>query len=196
MTLQQFIKKYDYKGSVVLLEGKRDVNEKDTEKLISLGRLLAAKTKDILFRSGNAGGADYYFSQGVAEVNPKRLQSVIPYSNHRRKDNKAYSTISLDDIDIVNEPNVIYQSKFNKKTESLIDKYITGNIDRYSIKSAYIIRDTVKVIGTKNIQSADFGIFYDDLNNPMSGGTGHTMNICKHNNIGFINQLVWFSWLE
>jgi hypothetical protein len=196
MTLKQFIKKYDFEGSVVLLEGKRTVTESDIEKLISLGKLLASKTKHILFRSGNASGADYYFSCGVASVNPKRLQSIIPYRNHRQRENNAYYTISLDEINIVNEPDVIYQSKFNKKTENLIDNYVSGNVNRFTIKSAYILRDTVKVIGTTNINPADFGIFYDDLANPMSGGTGHTMKICTHNSIPFINQSVWFNWLN
>ena len=196
MTLKQFINKFDFKGSVVLLEGKRKVNENDKEKLISLGKLLTSKTKYILFRSGNAIGADYYFSQGVASLNPERLQSVTPYKNHRQKENSAYYMVSLDEINIVKEPEVIYQSKFNRKTENLIDKFVSGNVNRFTVKGAYIIRDTVKVIGTKNINPANFGIFYDDLANPMCGGTGHTMNICNHNNIPFINQSVWFRWLN
>ncbi|MBW1660271.1 MAG: hypothetical protein JRJ48_07220, partial [Deltaproteobacteria bacterium] len=58
MTLDQFIDRYDKEGAVVLLEGKRKVPEDDKEKLIALGRLLASRTKKMIFRSGNAQGAD------------------------------------------------------------------------------------------------------------------------------------------
>lgn len=196
MTLEQFINQYDFNGSIVLLEGKRDVIETDKEKLIKLSRILTDKTKNILFRSGNADGADYYFSIGISEIDNSRLQAITPYTGHRKKENKAYDTISLDDINIVAEPEVVYQSKQNKKTEKLIDQYVSGNKNRYSIKAAYIIRDTIKVIGTGQIKPATFGIFYDDLLNPMTGGTGHTMKICKQNNIDFIDQRIWIKWID
>lgn len=65
------------------------------------------------FRSGNADGADFYFSKGVLQVAPDRLQVITPYKNHRQKKNKANETISLDQIDLLNEPEVVYQSKNN-----------------------------------------------------------------------------------
>lgn len=195
MTLKDFIKQFDKDNSIVLLEGKRNVLEADKENLISLGKLLTSNTSKMIFRSGNADGADYYFSVGVSTVDNSRLQVVTPYTGHRQKLNQAYNTISLDEINIVAEPEVVYQSKSNKKTERLIDQYISGARDRYSIKAAYIIRDTIKVIGASNIESAAFGIFYDDLNKPKEGGTGHTMRVCEQNNIPFITQKVWFKWL-
>lgn len=195
MTLEEFIKEFDTANSIVLLEGKRDVLEQDKEKLIALGKLLASKTKYMIFRSGNAEGSDQLFSEGVAQVDYTRLQVITPYSGHRKKTNQAYKTISLDDINIAAEPEVVYQSKSNKKTEKLIDKFVSGNKDRYTIKAAYIIRDTIKAIGTKEIKSATFGIFYDDLDNPMSGGTGHTMNVCNQHKIPIVNQKIWFNWL-
>jgi hypothetical protein len=196
MTLKAFIKKFDKDNAVVLLEGKRTVLEADKEKLFLLGKLLASKTTKMTFRSGNAEGADQLFSDGVASVDNRRLQVITPYSGHRQKTNQAYETISLDDIDIASEPEVIYQSKSNRKTEKLIDQYVSGDINRNSIKAAYIIRDTMKAIGSDDIIPATFGIFYDDLENPMAGGTGHTMNICIQNNIPIINQEVWLQWLE
>jgi hypothetical protein len=84
----------------------------------------------------------------------------------------------------------------NKKMERLIDKYASGDKNRFTIKAAYIIRDTIKAIGTGDIPPATFGIFYDDLEDPMTGGTGHTMNVCSQNNIPIIDQTVWFKWLE
>ncbi|MEI7981492.1 MAG: hypothetical protein WCI71_07540 [Bacteroidota bacterium] len=195
MTLSEFIDQYDHDHSIVLLEGKRDVKESDKPKLFELGRLLATRTTKMLFRSGNAGGADHFFSSGVASADHTRLQVITPYAGHRQKTSQAYETISLDEIDIAAEPEVIYQSKLNKKTKKLVDQYVSGDKSRFAIKASYIIRDTIKVIGTKEIKPATFGIFYDDLNNPKSGGTGHTMNICEQNGIPVTDQSIWFSWL-
>jgi len=195
MTLREFIKEFDKDNSIVLLEGKRNVIDEDKEKLTALGRLLASRTKKMLFRSGNAAGSDQLFSDGVTEVNNKRLQVITPYSGHRKKTNQSYDTISLDDINITNEPEVLYQSKSNKKMEKLIDQFVSGDKNRYTIKAAYIIRDTIKAIGTDEIKPATFGIFYDDLDNPIAGGTGHTMNVCEQNNIPIIDQKIWFKWL-
>jgi len=181
---------------VVLLEGKRDVPDTEKDKLIVLGRLIAEKTNNILFRSGNAAGADYYFAQGVSGINPDRLQVITPYFGHRKKYNKAYHSVSLDEVNLSKEPEVVYQSKQNKKTEKLVDRFVAGEKDRYSIKAAYILRDTVKVIGAADIKPASFAIFYDNLQNPMTGGTGHTMNVCKQNRIEFIDQNTWFKWLN
>ena len=195
MLLNGFIKNFDKDNSIVLLEGKRNVLEEDKDKLIKLGRLLASKTKIMTFRSGNANGSDQLFSDGVTEVDNKRLQVIIPYTGHRQKTNQAYDTISLDDINIAAEPEVLYQSKSNKKTENIIDKFASGERNQNTIAAAYIIRDTIKVIGTDDIKPATFGIFYDDLENPRTGGTGHTMNVCEQNNIPLIDQNIWFKWL-
>jgi len=195
MTLKDFITQFDKDNSIVLLEGKRNVLDADKEKLVLLGKLLASNTSKMIFRSGNADGADYYFSTGVSAVDNSRLQVITPYTGHRQKSNQAYETISLDEINIVADTEVVYQSKSNKKTEKLIDRYISGSRDRYAMKAAYIIRDTIKAIGTKEIKPATFGIFYDDLDKPKEGGTGHTMKVCEQNNIPIIDQKIWFKWL-
>ena len=196
MTFNEFLTNFDVDNSIVLLEGKRDVLDADKEKLKALGKLLASKTSKMIFRSGNAEGSDQFFSEGVSEIDKKRLQVITPYSGHRQKTNQAYETISLDEINIAEEPEIVYQSKNNKKTEKLIDKYVSGDKNPFTIKAAYIIRDTIKAIGTSEIKPSTFGIFYDDLTNPESGGTGHTMNVCRQNNIPIIDQKIWFNWLE
>lgn len=196
MTLKDFLEKYDKAGSIVLLEGKRKVPESDAEKLTRLGRLLAEKSSHIIFRSGNAEGSDHLFSQGVASVCPQRLQVITPYAGHRQKHNQAYETFPLDNINMAEEPEVVYQSKQNKRVGKLIDQYVEGQVNRISIKAAYIIRDTVKVIGTSEIPPATVGIFYNDLARPEDGGTGHTINICKQNNVPSIDQTIWIEWLE
>jgi hypothetical protein len=195
MKLEEFLESYDFEGSIVLLEGKRNVIESDKEKLIKLGELLTVKSKFIKFRSGNADGADFYFAKGVTSIDSSRFEVIVPYSGHRKKENHAYSTISLDNIDLANEPEVVYQSKRNHKTEKLIDKFVDGESNRVTIKAAYIIRDTIKVIGTSEVRPANFAIFYEDFSNPNTGGTGHTMDICKENGVKFIDQSVWGEWV-
>ncbi len=196
MKFKDFITRFDNENSIVLLEGKRKVLDADKTQLTSLGKLLASKTTKMTFRSGNAEGADHFFSAGVTSVDPKRLQVITPYSGHRIKTNIAFETFSLDDINLATEPDLIYQSKSNKKTEKLIDQFVAGDKNRFSIKAAYIIRDTIKVIGTVKIKPATFGIFYDDVDDPMTGGTGHTMKVCLQNNIPIADQNIWFKWLE
>jgi hypothetical protein len=195
MTLNEFIEQFDTDDSIVLLEGKREVLPSETNSLFQLGKILAAKTGKIKFRSGNALGADYYFSMGVVSVDSTRLEVITPYAKHRQKTNVACETIALDDINIAAEPEVIYQSKANKKTEKLIDLYVSGHKDKYTIKAAYILRDTIKVLGADHIKPANFGIFYDDLNKPKTGGTGHTMSVCERQGIPVIDQKTWFQWL-
>lgn len=78
----------------------------------------------------------------------------------------------------------------------MIDDFASGNINQYTIKAAYIIRDTIKVLGIKDMLPASIAIFYDDLNKRVQGGTGHTMNVCQQNNIPFIDQETWFQWLD
>lgn len=193
--LQEFLDLYDSAETYILLEGKRNVLPEDQEKLVALGKLLASKSEHIIFRSGNASGADELFSKGVAEVEPSRLEVVTPYSGHRAKYNVAGEVHSLDDINVAEEPELIYHSKRHKSTSKLVDSYAAGKRDRFSMKAAYIIRDTVKVLGSSKIPKIKAGIFYDDLNEPMKGGTGHTMRVCVENDIPVITQEIWMNWL-
>jgi hypothetical protein len=195
LSLSDFIENYDFEGSVVLLEGKRNVLKIDQPKLKALGALLAQKTRFMKFRSGNSEGADDFFSEGVAAVNIERLEVIVPYTGHRKKNNRAYDTFSLDDIHLAGESDIIYYSKNNKKTEKLIDQFVAGEKNKFTIKAAYIIRDTIKVLGSEKIRPASFGVFYDDLKSPIQGGTGHTIDVCIKNKIPTVNQTTWFNWL-
>lgn len=196
MTLQTFLEQFDFPGSIVLLEGKREVKPEDVSKLEALGRLLAEASKHILFRSGNATGSDEYFSRGVAAVNPKRLEVITPYKGHRKSSQLGYTARNLDDINLLEEPEVIYGTKKTKSLQSAVDQYVAGIQNRNTLKAAYLIRDTVKVLGTRSgIPKANFAIFYDDLSNPGQGGTGHTMKVCKEHGVPLITQEVWMNWV-
>ncbi len=159
MKLEDFLAEYDRFPAVILLEGKRQVLEEDKAKLISFGRLIASRTVNLIFRSGNAEGADQWFSQGVVSVYQKRLQVITPYGGHRAKANVAYETISLEQLNLAEEPEIVYYSKGNKKTNTLIDPFVAGKRDRFTIKAAYILRDTVKVLGAAGVPPTAFGVF-------------------------------------
>jgi hypothetical protein len=195
MTLTEFINGYDREGVVVLLEGKREVLEVDRPRLVEIGRTLTTNTRHMRFRSGNAGGSDELFAEGVASVDASRMQVILPYKGHRNRQNKGYESIALEEIDLAREPEIVYLSKKNAKTSKLIDPYVSGVVNRLTTKAAYILRDTVKVLGTGSIPPAAFGIFYDDLSDPMKGGTGHTMKVCMEKDVPLIDQRTWFSWL-
>ena len=195
MRFDEFVAKYDIAGAVVLLEGKRDVKEEDRDALVAVGRLLASNTQHMVFRSGNAPGSDAYFSQGVAEIDRRRLEVITPYNGHRSRDNVAATTHSLDSVNLAAEDRVVYHSKQHGKTKKLVDEYVSGKRHQYAMKAAYILRDTVKVLGTVDIPQATAGVFYDDLNKPGEGGTGHTMRVCRENGVPVLTQEVWMRWL-
>ncbi len=197
MHFADFIKQYDQKNCIILLEGKRKVLPGDEPLLIALAEKLASNMKHARFRSGNASGSDELFAQGVSKVDASRMEVILPYSGHRRQKSLGYLTHSLDDLDLAAEPEVTYHTRSNRRNVKLIDDFVDGINNHVTIKAAYLLRDTIKVIGTMSgIPKADFAIFYDDLKNPGSGGTGHTMMVCKNNHVPFVNQTIWVEWLK
>ena len=78
----------------------------------------------------------------------------------------------------------------------MIDRYVDGHRDKIAMKAAYLLRDTAKVVGVGDADKATAGIFYDDLENPRSGGTGHTIKVCEDLNVPVFDQRVWMKWLE
>ncbi len=195
MLLLDFINEFDKPGKVVLLEGKRNVLQADQQKLFEVGEMLARKTKHILFRSGNAQGADEYFSKGVCSVHPARLQVILPYKGHRKTYAMTTDQVSLDSLDMVKEADLVYYTSKNGKNKGLIDLYLQGK-KSVGIKAAYLLRDTLKVTGTSTVPKADFALFYDDLTNPGTGGTGHTMQMCDELEVPYIDQRIYFNWIK
>ena len=201
MTVEKFVRLFDKEGMVILLEGKRNVLDFDKNKLVSIARLLASSTKNCVFRSGNADGADKYFKEGVLSIDPKRFQAIVPFKDHMKsvkEEPGLYERISLDEINLAKEPGVLYESKRNKKQKGLVESFEKGIDQKNAIKGAYIIRDTLKVTGAPSqaILPASFGIFYDDLRDPKNGGTGHTMLVCDNQLVPYVDQRVWGKWIN
>jgi len=55
-------------------------------------------------------------------------------------------------------------------------------ISSLAAKARYFLRDTVKVIGSQDhgLAPADAGLFFVNSVDPMKGGTGHTMRVCRY----------------
>ena len=195
-SLNAFLEVFDKPGSVVLLEGKRKVLPEDEDKLRLLGNLLARNSMHMRFRSGNASGSDELFSLGVAEVEPSRLEVIKPYASHRKNALQGSISYSMDDVNLSEEPEIVYQSRQHLQMAALVDKYVAQVRNRLTMKAAYILRDTVKVNGTRSgISPASVALFYDDLSNPLQGGTGHTISVCKNLHVPYCDQRVWMEWI-
>ena len=197
MIFSNFVKKYDYAGSVVLLEGKRTVSENDQPLLEALGRKLAMETVLMKFRSGNATGADYFFSLGVSSVDATRLEVIKPYSTHRSAAALTSQQYSLDDIDDKQIDMLVTKTRMNERQNGLMTCFCNNKAGSLAAKGRYILRDTLKVTGAGDaIAKASFALFYDDLEHPESGGTGHTMIICRKCDVPFADQQIWMKWLR
>ena len=57
MEFNEFCKKFE--NGIILLEGKREIDVASQEKLTAIGKRLAEKMPNAIFRSGNADGSDY-----------------------------------------------------------------------------------------------------------------------------------------
>jgi hypothetical protein len=197
--LEAFIKEYDFAGCVVLLAGSREILPMEEEKLRKLGKLLAERSNHMTFRSGNADGADQFFTQGVGEVDKSRIEVFTPYATHKQGNRRGYNAFSLEEVDVVNEPTLVEQAKENKNTKYGVEQYVKGASKGKTVANgALILRSTLMVTGASNpfVQSANFAIFYVDKTSVKSGGTGHTIQVCKNLNVPHIDQDTWFSWLE
>lgn len=196
MTFEQFLDEFDQAEKIILLIGKREVSDLDSQSIIAMGKRLANESKNMRFRSGNAPGADTLFCQGVSMVDGKQIEVITPYKDHRAKHAENYTKRSLDDINLVQETRLLYETKKNKKHAKQVDRYAEGKRDVNAIKASYIIRDTLLVIGGNNIPPTDAVLYYDNLLKPLEGGTGHTIKMCMAHNIPVFNQRIWKNWVD
>ncbi len=76
----------------------------------------------------------------------------------------------------------------------LIKLYLKLRVkNRSTVKALYLLRDALKVIGSKalSLAPATVGIFYVDAEIPGTGGTGHTIRLCKLNGVPVCDQRDW-----
>ncbi len=196
MTFPEFQKIVDARpDGVVLLEGRRAIPAADAVLARELARQLALRFPRLRFRSGNAEGSDQYFAEGVAGVDPGRLQIILPYSSHRK--GTRYPDASYESpgsLSVIREDEVasktIEASPGNKRLVNY--RKVKGPM---AAKAAYLIRDTMKVVGgTELTERPVCGLFYIDPADPMAGGTGHTIRVCRQEGVPVVFQDEWMRW--
>lgn len=186
---------------VILLEGIRKLPAADIELVRRFGRWIAQRYPTVIFRTGNAPGTDTVFAEGVAEVAPDRLQFILPYAGHRKAWLPSQSSrFSLDSLPHVAERRLVdVTSDVSPKLGRLGALYASpGRGGAAGSKGAYILRDTLKVLGAPEIglAPATAGIFFANVEDPLSGGTGHTISICLYSQIPAILQSTWSTWID
>ncbi len=185
---------------VILLEGIRALPDSDVDLVRRCGRWVAERYPTAIFRTGNAPGTDSAFAEGVAEVAPERIQYVLPYTQHR----KAWaasraSSFALDTLPHVAERRLVdLTTEASPKLGRLGELYATPSRGgAVGSKGAYILRDTMKVLGAPELglAPAKAGIFYANPDDPLAGGTGHTIRVCLLQGVPTVFQAVWSGWL-
>jgi hypothetical protein len=182
---------------VVLLEGRRGISSADFERARCMGRFLALHFPRLRFRSGNAEGADQAFSEGVASADASRLQIVAPYASHRKSVRYKDATYdSPESLSQVSEEDVAFKTvATTPKNRGLIEN--RSKKGPFAAKAAYLIRDTMKVTGHSDVFTKPVcALFYVDLNDPMAGGTGHTIRVCRQEGVPHVFQDSWGQWAE
>ncbi len=171
------------KTPVILVEGTRNLLDKDRPKLVPFAEIIARVFPDAKFRTGNATGADEAFAEGIRNIDPNRTQYVLPYKTYEKKkidpQSKVYSLEAVPDP----EAEGIYRQtmKASPEVANLIKLYMKLRVrNRSTVKALYLIRDALKVVGSKALSLAPTTaeIFYVDPERPFSGGTAHTIRLC------------------
>lgn len=181
---------------VILLEGRRSIPVSEQVLAVRLGRFLAVRYPNARFRSGNAEGSDAAFMEGVAMVDPSRLELVLPYAGHKKKSRVAGATYtSPETLGVVREQAMAEQTiRATPANRSLIEK--RGKGGALGAKAAYLIRDTMKVTGmTDGSAKPVAALFWVDAADPEAGGTGHTIRVCRQEAVPVVVQAHWKTWL-
>ena len=183
---------------IVLLEGSRDVKDEHGKKLVEFAAKLASVFPTAVFRSGDAIGSDSAFAEGVNKINASRLQLVLP-NDRKVKTQNQETRVSLEQLPPREKSKLIELTKrATPANKPLIEFYEKGLDGRARYQAQYLIRDTLKVAGSKKfkLHSATVGCFYVNSTKATGGGTGHTIRVCEQLNVPTVTQADWFQWLE
>ncbi|MEO5367861.1 MAG: hypothetical protein H7831_16175 [Magnetococcus sp. WYHC-3] len=186
---------------VVLLEGIRALPDADRAAVVALGQLLATRLPGVVFRSGNAEGTDTAFAEGVTAVDPARMEYVMTHAGMgRKRRHPGARAVALDGMQHVSVRAVgEFTLTASPDLKGLVDAYQThGAKGPLGSKAAYLLRDTLKVIGAPDLglAPATVGIFYANEADPLAGGTGHSIRVCRDRGVPVVLQSVWRAWLR
>jgi len=187
---------------VLLVEGTRSLPDGDTPLLRQLGALLAKRLPGAIFRTGNAEGSDTAFAQGVASVEPGRIQFVLPTAGMGRSRIPAESPRFV--LADVSPPAQDRLAEYTVRATGTRDtlrmvQAVSGELQnsRLAAKGRYVMRDALKVVGDAavGLAPATAGVFYLKPDDPMYGGTGHTIRVCMQHVVPVVFQGTWMKWL-
>ena len=181
---------------VILVEGRRTIPDAMAEKARALAMHLAQEFPQARFRSGNATGSDSAFAAGVMEVAPERMEIIDPYAAHRKKFRHPRAhydspeSLSDDELEAL-QTITVNATPANK---GLIKWYRRGG--KLGAQAACLIRDTMKVYGTRSrLHQPTVALFCIDPQDPMAGGTGHTIRVCRNAGVPVVFQSEWGTWV-
>lgn len=192
MTLQEFGQLIESTPRpVILLEGRREIPPAQRRKATALARRLATRFPAATFRSGNAAGSDEAFSSGVAKIDPARLHLVAPTARHRTR--SRFPGAVYDSLDQIDDEHRHWLAEATiaatPANRGLIHAWLDRPTGPLSAKAAYLVRDTLKVLGIPGlIPPATAALFYVDPADPEAGGTGHTIRVCRGHGVAFAFQ--------
>ena len=186
---------------VLLLEGIRALPDSDRPTVVAAGRMLAWRLPAVVFRSGNAEGSDTAFAEGVTSVDPSRMEYVLTHAGMgRKRRHEAGRATALNELRRVADGKVgDYTVGASPDTKGLVEAYrVSGGKGPVGAKAAYLLRDTLKVLGAPeaDLAPATAGLFYVNEADPLTGGTGHTVRVCREFGIPVVFQAVWRKWVD
>ena len=141
---------------------------------------------------------DAAFAEGVAAVAPERMEYVITNAGMGRKRRIAgCRVVTLDDLSPEAAERIIDLSRTAASAARVIEAYRTyGSKNVVGSKGAYLVRDTLKVVGdpANDLAPATAALFYVRDASPLSGGTGHTIRVCQAHAVPVAFQADWLHW--
>ncbi|ADH86225.1 hypothetical protein [Desulfurivibrio alkaliphilus] len=168
---------------VILLEGTRKVPAEAAPRLISLATKLAELLPAAIFRSGNAEGSDTLFFKGLAEIDPNRREYILPYPGAGKKrlrpQARVFSLADLAPEELAEVAKVTLAA--SPDLQNLVQGFLERGRNRLTNKAMYLMRDALKVVGAPSLElpPANFAFFFANPENPLAGGTGHTIRVCR-----------------
>lgn len=183
---------------VILLEGTRHLPAEEHSMLANLATRLFHNFPQAVFRSGNAEGTDAVFANAIAALDPSRLQLVMPHAGMGRARRPAGAACFSLGLIPANELEILaaHTREAGRDAGRLADFYLRGPDSRKTAtgsKAAYLLRDTLKVVGSPalGLAPAALGIFRVNPDSPAGGGTGHTIKMCAGAGVPHFDQFQW-----
>jgi hypothetical protein len=185
---------------VLLVEGIRALPDADRPLVVRAGQFLARRLPGAAFRSGNAVGTDAAFSLGVTAVDPRRMEYVITHPGMgRNRRHPGGRSVALEQVPkVADGPVGDYTVRSDAGLKGLVEAYRSrGRSGPLGARAAYLLRDTLKVVGSEeaDLAPATAGLFYVNESDPLTGGTGHTVRVCLERGVPVVFQAVWRCWV-